>query len=170
MTAKLDELTGLLEEHQGHYEKLSQMLVKERAALINIDLDQIQQIAKAKENTILKVKLLLPPLSRAIKAAAAEYGVPEDPLPTLAELAGAVPQLWSGKLRRAGLTLARHKRTITRHNNTNRNFVQEALDMISGSIAVLTGATAMAPKSGYLSNGHRAPNPGYSPVKLSREV
>ena len=47
--------------------------------------------------------------------------------------------------------------------------VQEALDMISGSIAILTGA-ALAPKSGYLRNGQTAEASGHRPVRLSREV
>ena len=68
------------------------------------------------------------------------------------------------------MALARLKRGIARHNKDNQAFVQEALDLVSGSIAILTGAVSTAPKRGYMANGQQAPAAAYQPVRLSREV
>jgi hypothetical protein len=169
INAMLDALMKLLENHARHYEKLSVLLNQEQAALIDLDLERLQKTAKAKETLSLRIKLLIPPLSQAIGDAARILGLSPDPLPTLAELARVAPPPWSNHLERAGLALARLKSGIARHNEANHMFVQEALDLISGSIAILTGARVSA-KTGYLPNGQAASMDGYRPVKLSREV
>ncbi|MEW5724304.1 MAG: hypothetical protein AB1896_14435, partial [Thermodesulfobacteriota bacterium] len=74
------------------------------------------------------------------------------------------------RFEKAGVALARLKRGVLRHNEDNQVFVREALDMISGSVAILTGAAASAPRKGYLANGREEKAAGYRPVRLSREV
>jgi len=169
MSATLDTLFSLLDQHLKHYESLAAFIDREQLALIDQDLDRLQSMVKAKETVILKIKLLIPLLSRAVQAVALEIGLEPDPLPTLTELAKAAPPAYSRRLERAGLAMARLKKKITRLNETNRTFVQETLDLVSGSMAVLTGAPTNA-NSGYLSTGQRAPHRAPGPVRLSREV
>jgi hypothetical protein len=169
INAMLDALMKLLGNHARHYEKLAILLNQEQAALVDLDLERLQKTAKAKETLSLRIKLLIAPLSQAITESAQALGLPAEPLPTLADLARVAPAPWSNHLERASLALARLKRGIARHNEANHMFVQEALELISGSIAILTGAR-VSTKTGYLPNGQSASTSGYQPVKLSREV
>ncbi|MEW5724672.1 MAG: flagellar protein FlgN, partial [Thermodesulfobacteriota bacterium] len=148
MDAKLDELTRLLKKHIGHYEKLAELLSLEQAALMDLDLERLQKVTKAKETMALKIKLLVPALAQAITEAAGLLGVPAEPLPTLAELSQAALEPYRTRFEKAGVALARLKRGVLRHNEDNQVFVREALDMVSGSVAILTGAAASAPRKG----------------------
>ncbi|MFH1137355.1 MAG: flagellar export chaperone FlgN [Pseudomonadota bacterium] len=169
MNRRLEQLQALVLQHIGRYQGLAGILEEEQAALLSLDLDRIQQAAKAKETMVLKIKLLVPPLTQAIQDAALSLGQEPEPLPTLAELAKAAPEPYAKDLERAGLTLARLKRGITRHNDANHAYVREALDLVSGSISILTRAVHPA-KGSYLPTGQRARPSGYGPTKLSREV
>ena len=169
MTGNLETLNALLDQYIGRYQELSQLLNDEQAALVELDMDRIQQIAKTKETLALKIKLLAQPLAECITEVGRDYGLDREDLPTIAELARFAPQPWSGKLHKAGLTLARLKRSVSSHNQANQWFVTEAIELISGSISILTGAASI-PKGSYLPSGQRAPGVDRGPTRLSREV
>lgn len=169
METRLNSLMKLLKQYIGYYEKVSMLVTKEKEALIEMDLDRLHKIAKAKETMCLKIKLVVPGLSEAIKEAAIEQGLPADPMPTLAELAKTAPEPYSRALEKSGAVIASLKRNITDYNAANHTFIQEALDLVNGSLAILTGA-ALAPKKAYTQTGQHAPASNYGPVKLSREV
>lgn len=172
MKAQLDALMSLLEQHIKGYESLAEILTREQAALLDLDLERLGEMTKAKETAVLKIKLLVSPLARGIEAAAQAVGLPPTPTPTLIELAGAAPKPWSVSLEKASLALARLKRGVARHNEANHSFVQEALELVSGSISILTGAGRQAAKAGYTAGGRRrqAPSGEMKPARLSREV
>ena len=169
MKPKLDELTKILGRHVGRYEDLAELLNQEQTALIEIDMDRLQEIAKAKEAVVLEIKRSLPELTRCIKEAAAALNLPAEPLPTLAELSRAAPQPWFTSLNQASAALARLKRNTARHNEANHSFVQEALELVTSSIAILTGAAAIHQEN-YRPDGQQVPASTFGPTKLSREV
>jgi hypothetical protein len=169
MNERLDQLVMLLEQHIGLYQTLIDLLNREQSALMALKVDEVHETAKAKETIALKIKLQTPLLARTIQETAAGQGLAIDPLPTLAELSAAVPSPWSKQLERMGLSLARVKRTVISHNQANHRFVRASLEMVSNSIAILTGAGS-GPQKGYLRNGQHAAQGGYQAVKLSREV
>ncbi len=169
MNRHLNELVSLLDNQLASYQSLIDLLNEEKAALLNLDLEKVQETAKTKENAVLKIRLLLPALTESIKETGIILGLPEDPLPTLAELSAAAPQPWSARIRQAGLALARLKRAVARHNEANKSFVQESLQMTSDSIAILTGAV-FRQQGGYKSNGQKSASGDYGPTRLSREV
>lgn len=169
MEPKLDELTKILDRHVGLYEGLAELLNQEQIALIEMDLDRLQEVAKAKEAAVLEIKLSLPGLAECIKKAATALNLPTEPLPTLAELSRAAPQPWFTSLNQAGVALARLKRNTARQNEANHSFVQEALELVTSSIAVLTGVAAIHQEN-YRSDGQQVPASTFGPTKLSREV
>ena len=169
MKSELQELMKLLGQHLNLYGKLAEILALEQSALLELDLDRLQKITKGKETIALKIKIHVQALSSSIKTAAAALGLPVDPMPTLAELAAAAPKQVSGHLEQAGSRLARLKRQISSHNNANHAFVQESLSLVSGSIAILTGAHTR-PRQGYLRNGQEAPAAGHQAIRVSKEV
>ncbi|MBU2548527.1 MAG: flagellar protein FlgN [Proteobacteria bacterium] len=170
MKAALDELMNLLETHLSLYGQLAGLLDREQAALLELDVVGLQKMAKTKETLSLKIRLHLPALTESIRSTARALGLPESPLPVLAQMASAAPEPWANRLNRASLALARLKREVGRHNEINRHFVQESLDMIAGHLSILTGAATKSRESGYQSNGQRTAGPSYGPVKLNREV
>lgn len=165
----VDELLHLLDQHLGQYKQLADLLETEQDALIALDLERIQETIKAKEVLCLKIKLLVPGLAQGIKDAARALGVAEEPMPVLADLAKAASEPWSSRLYRAGEMLARYKTDIARRNDKNRNFVQDALEVFSESVAILTGA-ALVPKDQYRPYEQGSTVANHAPMKLSREV
>jgi hypothetical protein len=169
MNALFDRLMKILAKHIGLYKRLAEVMALEQAALIDMDLERIRELAKEKETTALKIKMLVPAVAQTIMDAARDRELPPDPLPTLADLAARAPEPYARPLARAGQTLAGLKRGIGRQSQANHAFVQEALDLVSGSIAILTGAT-LRPGHAYNAAGRKAPASGHHPVRLSREV
>jgi len=169
METTMNELMGLLDRHLAQYESLVGLLDRETEALVKLDVDQLQEISKAKETEALKIRLLITPLTQAIQSAAGELGLQETPLPTLAELASRAGAPWAARLHRCSLALARLKRAVERGNEANRNFIHETLDLMSGSIAILTGAVLLH-QQGYMANGQKGRTAAYGPARLSREV
>jgi flagellar biosynthesis/type III secretory pathway chaperone len=170
MTGFPEALNTLLDQYIGRYQELAQLLNDEQAALVKLDTDHIQQIAKTKETLVLKIKLLAEPLAECLTEVGRNHGLEQEELPTLAELARVTPRPWSEKLQKAGFALARLKRSVSAHNHANQRFVTEAIELISGSISILTGAASI-PKGGYLPSGRQqAPGVHHGPLRLSREV
>lgn len=169
MKPELEEVLSLVDQQIGLYERLAELLDQEQEGLIKLDLDRLQAVSKAKETTALKIKVLVPSVAEAIRGAARVLGRPSEPLCTLAELAESAPEPASGRLSRAGTALARLKGQIARHNQDNHNFVQETLQIVSDSVAILTGA-ALTPRKGYQRHGLCAPASNVGPRRLSREV
>ena len=170
MSIKLIELVALTGQHITLYETLAEHLSREQTALLEMDLEALQQAVKAKETTALKIKLMVPAVADAIADAAEELGLPREPRPTLAEIGARAPAPYGTRLARAGLALARLKRGIARHNEDNHSFVETAMEMINGSIAVITGAVTAKPRQGYSAKGRQTRSPDCPPVRLSREV
>jgi len=170
MSVGLEELVSMAQGHIELYETLAGLLSLEQAALIDMDLEELQKVSKAKETTALKIKIQVPALAGAIMDAARELRLGPEPLPTLAELANHAPKPYDVRLERSGLALARLKRGILRHNEDNHGFVQTALEMFNGTMAATTGAVAAAPKKGYTASGRNDKGGAYGPVRLSREV
>lgn len=169
METRLDRLLELVEGHIACYEELVEVLKQEQKALLSMDLQQVQENSKAKEAIVRKLKLGVTPLSETILQTARDLGLPVDPQPALIELAGAAVSPWSEKLSRVALTLTRIKRTVASQNEANKAFVKESLNMIGGTISLLTGAPKPE-KSGYLASGQRAQAYAARPVRLSREI
>jgi hypothetical protein len=167
-----DPLPGLmrrLKTHMGLYQKLAKALEMERVALMDMDMERLAKVTAAKNALTTQLHDDLPALAEDIQKAAASLGVAAEPLPALAELAASAPPPWENRLAKAGRALARVKREIARRNEANHAFVQEALDMVSQSIHILTGGAAQA-KSGYASDGRKPQKGAYQAVRLSKEV
>jgi hypothetical protein len=161
-----EELAGHLER----YRELADFLEQEKKHLLNLDLDGLLVVSKAKERLARNIIAGSGALRDSIAQTALMLGLGDDPLPTLAEIARLTPAPYGIRLGEGAGTLARLKNLILRENETARHFVEESLDLVTGSINILSGADQLK-GNGYGSDGKKEKGVKKAlPSKFSREV
>jgi flagellar biosynthesis/type III secretory pathway chaperone len=162
-------LMALINRQIENYRRLAGLIEDEQQNLIDLNLDQLWETVKAKEQVAEDIKLLVKPLAEAIRELAREADLPTDPLPTLAQLSGITENPMAEFLRKSGQTLARLKRDITRHNQDNRGFIEDALGLAENSLSILTGVK-FNQAGRYQKTGLKVQSPSMIPMKLNREI
>ncbi|MDR3154403.1 MAG: flagellar protein FlgN [Deltaproteobacteria bacterium] len=161
-----EELTG----HLSRYRELIDFLEQEKKHLLDLDLDGLLVTSKAKERLAKNIIEGSEGLRESIARTALMLGLGDDPLPTLAEIAARTPAPYGGRLSEHAGSLARLKNLILRENDTARRFVEQSLDLVTGSINILSGADQIK-GTGYGSDGKKEKGVKKAlPSKLSREV
>lgn len=153
----------------GHYKALNQLMDLEQKYLIDLDLENLKETARAKEKTIGRIKTQAEPLAASIKELGQTLGIKGETLPTLAELSQTLDEPYSIKLRQAGRELAQIRSEVNIHNLDNKNFVQDVLDLMQDSLAVLTG-TLPSSADNYQPDGGQTVSKPIKPAKLNREI
>jgi hypothetical protein len=166
----VQELEEELKGHLGRYQELIDFLELEKKHLLNIDLDGLLVVSKAKEKLARNIIDGSGALRGSLAQAAAMLGLDDDPPPTLAEIAALTPGPYGARLSEGAGNLARLKNLILRENEMARHFVEESLDLVTGSINILSGAEQLK-GGGYGSDGKKEKGVKKAlPSKLSREV
>ena len=163
-----EELLILLNRQTALYEKLAAVLRAEQKSLISIDLEKLSRLVRVKEKLVQEIKKLIPPLAQRIQRLALKTDLAPEPLPTLTELAAKLNNPLAARIRQAGQRLVRLKNDTLGHNQDNQRYVQEALGMITDTLAIMTG-TAMDQTNRYRANGQPVTRTT-GPVRLNREV
>ncbi len=169
MNSATMRLTALINRQIENYRRLAGLIENEQQNLIDLNLDRLWETVKAKEQVAEDIKLLVKPLAEAISELAMETDLPTDPLPTLAQLSGVTKNPLAEFLRKSGQTLARLKRDISRHNQDNRGFIQEALGLVENSFSILTGVKSNQADR-YQQTGLKVQSHSMIPMKLNREI
>jgi hypothetical protein len=152
------------------YQELIDFLEIEKQRLLNLDLDGLLVVGKAKEKLAKSIIKSGESLKDSILEAALMLKLPSDPLPTLAEIAKAVPGPFGLRLSDGASKLARLKNLILRENAMAKRFVEESLDLVTDSINILSGASQIKAE-GYGSDGKKDKGVKKAlPSKISREV
>ncbi len=162
-------LMALINRQIENYRRLAGLIEDEQRNLIDLNLDQLRETVKAKEQVAEDIKLLVKPLAEAIGELARETDLPTDPLPTLAQLSGITENPMAEFLRKSGQTLARLKRDISRHNQDNRGFIEDALRFAENSLSILTGVK-LNQTGRYQQTGLKVQSPSMIPMKLNKEI
>ncbi len=162
-------LMALINRQIENYRRLAGLIEDEQRNIIDLNLDQLRETVKAKEQVAEDIKFLVKPLAEAIRELARETDLPTDPLPTLAQLSGITENPLAEFLRKSGQTLARLKRDITRHNQDNRGFIKEAIGLAENSLSILTGVK-LNQAGRYQQTGLKVQSPSMIPMKLNREI
>ncbi|MDR1312424.1 MAG: flagellar export chaperone FlgN [Deltaproteobacteria bacterium] len=164
---RLEEELG---EHLARYQELVDFLDQEKKHLLNLDLDGLLVVSKAKERLARKIIDGTGALRESIAQTALMLGLDEEPAPTLAEIAALAPAPYGIRLGEGAGALARLKNLILRENETARHFVEESLELVTGSINILSGADGLK-GNGYGSDGKKEKGVKKAlPSKFSREV
>lgn len=162
-------LMALINRQIENYRRLAGLIEDEQQNLIDLNLDRLQKTVKAKEQVAEDIKLLVRPLAERIRELALKTDLPTDPLPTLAQLSGVTENPLAEFLRKSWQTLARLKRDISRHNQDNRGFIEEALGFVENSLSILTGVKFYQADR-YQQTGLKVQSPSMMPMKLNREI
>ncbi len=162
-------LMTLINRQIENYRRLAGLIEDEQQNLIGLDLDRLQETVKAKTQVAEDIKLLVKPLAEAIRELARETGLPTDPLPVLTQLSEVTENPLAEFLRKSERTLARLKRDISRHNQDNRGFIEDALGLVENSFSILTG-TKLNQSARYEQTGLKVQPQSMIPVKLNREI
>jgi hypothetical protein len=166
----ISQLEESLREHTARYQELIDFLEREKKYLLNLDLDGLLIVSRAKEKlakTILKSNL---GLKENIISAALMLGLPIEPFPTLASIAHEVPGPFGARLSEGINNLARLKNLIVRENAMAKHFVEQSLDLVTESLNILSGANKLK-GDGYSADGKKEKTVKKGlPSKLSREV
>ncbi|MEE9436368.1 MAG: flagellar protein FlgN [Candidatus Adiutricales bacterium] len=162
-------LMALINRQIENYRRLAGLIEDEQRNLIDLNLDQLRETVKAKEQVAEDIKLLVKPLAEAIGELARETDLPTDPLPTLAQLSGITENPMAEFLRKSGQTLARLKRDISTHNQDNRGFIEDALRFAENSLSILTGVK-LNQTGRYQQTGLKVQSPSMIPMKLNKEI
>jgi hypothetical protein len=163
-------LAESLKDHLDRYQKLVDFLDLEKKYLLNLDLDGLLVTSQAKEVLGRDIQEGLHSLISALSDSALMLGLPPEPCPTLGEVASLCPKPYGSKINDMAVTLARLKNVILRENEANRHFVQESLNLVNGSINILTGADQLKGDS-YTKDGSKDQGVKKSrPTKVSKEV
>jgi hypothetical protein len=164
------KLEERLEEHLARYQELIDYLEEEKKHLLNLDLDGLMAVSKAKEKLARNIIAGSESFRETLGEAALMLGLAADPPPTLTEIAARTPGPYGVKLSEGAGSLARLKNLILRENETARHFVEESLELVTGSINILSGADQLKGQ-GYGSDGKKEKGVKKAPPsKLSREV
>jgi hypothetical protein len=166
----VQQLEEQLAGHLERYQALVDFLEQEKKHLLNLDLDGLMVVSKAKEKLARNIIAGSGDLKEAIDRTALMLGLTDDPPPTLAEIAARAPAPYGIRLGEGAGSLARLKNLILRENETARHFVEESLELVTGSINILSGAEQLK-GGGYGSDGKKEKGVKKAlPSKLSREV
>ncbi|MDR2612314.1 MAG: flagellar export chaperone FlgN [Deltaproteobacteria bacterium] len=166
----VNRLEERLQEHLVRYQELVDYLEQEKKQLLNLDLDGLLVTSKAKERLARNIIAGSRAFQDTLAEAALMLGLDGEHPPTLAEIAARTPAPYGTRLSEGAGTLARLKNLILRENETARHFVEESLELVTGSINILSGADQVR-GDGYGSDGKKDKGVKKAlPSKLSREV
>jgi hypothetical protein len=161
-----ESLNGQLER----YQELIDLLEVEKTRLLNLDLDGLLAVSKAKEKLAESIIRSGENLKESIAGAALMLGMEGDTIPTLSEIAAAVTGPFGIRLSDGASKLARLKNIILRENAAAKRFAEESLDLVTDSINILSGASQIKAE-GYGSDGKKEKGVKKAlPSKISREV
>jgi hypothetical protein len=161
-----EELNG----HLARYGKLIEFLETEKKYLLNLDLDGLLVLSKAKEELALRIIRGSDAFREHLSMAGLMLGLEEGSNPTLAEVAALCPAPYKNRIADGAISLARLKNLILRENEQAKHFVEESLELVTDSINILSGANQLKGDS-YTNDGKTEKGVKRSlPAKLSRDV
>lgn len=150
MNGLLTELSGLLEQETELYQALLTAIDKEKQAVIAADLEKLIETTKAKENLLLKLRILDEQRSHLLRRLADFLGEPEEVL-SLKNLAQMVEAPHASRLKRCRTKLLSLICEIQAANSQNHALFSHSLELVKGSMSLLNNLMISSPV--YFRNG-----------------
>jgi len=152
MKDPLDRLVELLEKETDLYRLLLKAVSREKEAILQSDLENLNRICKEKENTILKIQIMEEQRIANLKMLAAGTGTPSADL-TLRKLIDLVDSPYRERFEAILDTWRDLIGRIRNINKHNRGLLTHSVDLVRGSLALLNNlinATPVYRRSGTL--------------------
>ena len=136
MNELLEKFLALLEGETCLYESLLSVLQKEKRAVVNSALNDLNETVKEKENLALKIRILEEERIRTTEKLANSLGYPSHPL-TLTDLSELVEEPYATRLGESRSILLSLTQSIQEINQSNRGLLSHSLELVKGSISLL---------------------------------
>jgi len=154
----LEKLLDLLEEEAGLFQVLLTALQKEKRAVVDSKLAQLNETSKEKENLILKIRIMEEHRRRLLEKLADSVGVSVESL-TLKKISQMVGSLYSNRLMECHSKLWALTHSIQEVNQSNRSLLMHSIQLVKGSLSLLDNLLASGPvyyPTGEIKMGHRS--------------
>lgn len=140
----LEKLFGLLEHATELYQSLFAVVQKEKDAVVGLNLQQLNEACKAKENLLLKLRILEERREQLMdKLAAVLNCEPRDI--SLIQLSNLVKEPYAGRLRICSTKLLSLIQELQEANRQNKMLLSHSLELVQGSFNLLNNVMAANP-------------------------
>jgi len=140
----VDRLSGLLGGETELLESLLKTLQKERAAVVDSNLDTLNQATKEKENLILKVRILEEQRQHLMQRISRALNLRSSSL-TLTQLANMLEAPHSTRLKRSCSSIIALTQSIEDLNTLNKGLLMHSLDLVRSSLLLFDHLTVPPP-------------------------
>ena len=150
----LDKLLESLEHATGLYQSLFRVLQNEKDAVVGLNLQQLNEACKAKDNLLLKLRILEERRVQLMDRVAAELERSPQGL-TLTKLSQLVDRPYADRLRDRSTDLLALMHTLQDATRQNKFLMSHSLQLVQGSYNLLNNLTAANPlyyRSGNVQN------------------
>ena len=140
----LNELSGLLEQETEFYQALLAAIDNEKQAVIAANLEKLIETTKAKENLLLKLRILDEQRSHLLRKLSDLLGQPEETL-SLKNLSQMVAAPYASRLKRCRTKMLSLIGKIQAANSQNRALFSHSLELVKGSMNLLNNLMTSSP-------------------------
>jgi len=150
----LNKLIGLLEHTTELYQSLFAVVQNEKNAVVGLDLQQLNEACKAKDNLLLKLRILEEQREQIMVRLAAEIGCSSQGL-TLTQLSLLVDESYARRLTGLSRDLLALIQSLQDATQQNKFLMSHSMQLIRGSYNLLNNLMAANPlyyRSGNVQN------------------
>jgi flagellar biosynthesis/type III secretory pathway chaperone len=140
----LEKLLGLLEHAAELYQSLFAVVQQEKDAVVGLNLQQLNQACKAKDNLLLKLRILEEQREQLMDKLASELNCPPQEI-SLTQLSQWVEEPYAGMLRERSTDLLSLIQALQEANHQNKALLSHSLELIHGSYNLLNNVMATSP-------------------------
>lgn len=132
----LDKFLDLLNEEIRLYESLLLTFQKEKKAVVDSNLKELDESGKAKENLFLKIRILEEQRLTFVERLSQKLGQPAQSL-TLTELSRLLEDPYATRIRNCQSSFLSLAQSIQEINLSNKALLHHSLDLVRGSLSLL---------------------------------
>jgi flagellar biosynthesis/type III secretory pathway chaperone len=150
----LDKLLGSLEKASELYQSLFRVLQNEKNAVVGLNLQQLNEACKAKDNLLLKLRILEEQREQIMDRIVAELGRSPQEL-TITELSLLVDEPYAERLRARSADLLALIQDLQDTTQQNKFLMSHSMQLMQGSYNLLNNLMAANPvyyRSGNVQN------------------
>lgn len=140
MDSMINQLLGVLDRESKLYRALLEVIEKESKAAVRSELNSLIDAREEKENILMKLRLLEEQRIKLVGKVAEDFGYSRQDV-TLTEISRLVEKPLAEKLKQAGTSLSSLLNTLIEANNRSKRLFEHSLELIRGSLNLLSDLT-----------------------------
>ena len=144
MEQLLNKLFGLLEHATELYQSLFNVVHKEKDAVVGLNLQQLNEACKTKDNLLLKLRILEEQREQLMDKLAVDLNCEPHEI-SLTQLSNMVNEPHAGRLRAASTRLLSLIQELQEANQQNKMLLSHSLELVQGSYNLLNNVMAANP-------------------------